>query len=56
MLAPDDTTMHHPPAQKAAALHEAEIAVLFAVLLATMNFQVCVCSPECQNLGRLKRG
>jgi hypothetical protein len=48
--------MHHPPARNAAALHDAEIAVLFAVLLATMNFQVHVCWPECQNLGRLKRG
>jgi hypothetical protein len=30
--------------------------VLLAVLLATMDFQVHVCWPECQTLCRLKRG
>jgi hypothetical protein len=35
--------MHHPPARNAAALHNAEVAVLFTVLVTTMNFQVHVC-------------
>jgi hypothetical protein len=47
--------MHHSPARYAAALHDAEVAVLLAVLLATMDFQVHVCSPECQTLCRLKK-
>jgi hypothetical protein len=32
--------MHDPATRDAAALHEAEIAMFFAVLLAAMNFQM----------------
>jgi hypothetical protein len=35
--------MHHPLTRDATALHDTEIAMLLAVLVAAMNFQVHVC-------------
>jgi hypothetical protein len=48
--------MHNPPTRNAATLHNAEIPVLFAIFLTTMNFQVHACWQNARIFAAWKEG